>query len=101
VPDDSRLARALARELPVDADHVMLREQASAVLRSHMPFDMAVWATVDPLTAMWTSCVIDGAPRDEALEADVFANEYGVPDVLKLTDLAHRPGSVRGGTLPA
>ena len=100
MPDaGAQLARALVRALPADADHVTLREQASTVLRRYVGFDMAVWATVDPLTTMWTSCVIDGAPRDEALEAAVFANEYGVPDVLKITDLAHRPGAARGGTL--
>ena len=94
--DGSKLARALDRALPEDADHVALREQASALLRAHVGFEMAVWATVDPLTTMWTSCVVDGAPRDESLEADVFANEYGVPDVLKLTDLAH--GRTHGGS---
>jgi len=98
VPGD-RLRRVVERALPEDADHVSLREQASAALRPHVGFELAVWATVDPLTAMWTSCVIDGAPRDEALEADVFANEYGVPDVLKLTDLAHGPAAGRAGTL--
>ena len=69
------LAGRLERALSPDSDHVVLREQASAVLRSELGFDLAVWATVDPTTVMWTSCVLDGAPRDEDLEIGVFANE--------------------------
>ncbi|MEU2348680.1 helix-turn-helix transcriptional regulator [Modestobacter sp. NPDC049651] len=94
-----RLLRAFARGLPEDADHVELRRAAGALLRPHVGADLAVWATVDPLTTMWTSCVLDGAPRDEALEAAVFANEYGVPDVLKLADLAAAPRSAQAGSL--
>lgn len=94
-----RLAGAFERELPAQADHVTLRERASETLRPRLPYDLAVWATVDPLTTMWTSCVIDGGTRDEVLERQVFENEYGVPDVLKLRDLAHGSAAGRAATL--
>jgi DNA-binding CsgD family transcriptional regulator len=81
------------------ADHVLLREHASAQLRRFVGFDLAVWATIDPLTAMWTSCVVDGADRDVQLEAEVFANEYGDTDVLKLADLSAAHPTQRVGIL--
>lgn len=80
-------------------DHVELRRAAGAVLRRHLGFDVAVVATVDPTTLMWTHCVLDGMARDEQLEDEVFANEYSGEDVLTLTDLLGAPG--HAGTLRA
>ncbi|NBM19667.1 LuxR C-terminal-related transcriptional regulator [Streptomyces sp. GC420] len=85
---DRTLAGRLLGRLDGGQDHVALRRQASSLLRRHIGYDLAVWATVDPATVMWTSCVLDGMSRDEELENQVFANEYGQADVLKLTDLA-------------
>lgn len=82
------LAARLLRGLDRDLDHVALREQASALLRPAVGYDLAVWATVDPATVMWTSCVLDGARRDEDLESAVFRNEYLDRDVLTLRALA-------------
>lgn len=97
---DGSLADRLVRTLDRGLDHVTLREQASAVVRSSVGFDLAVWATVDPATVMWTSCVIDGAGRDEDLETAVFRNEYLDTDVLKLTALADGAlaGTLAGAT---
>ena len=81
------LDTAVERLAAAGLDHVDLRREAAEALRRHLDFDVAVLATVDPTTVMWTHCLIDGMPRDEGLEAAVFANEYGQEDVLKLTDL--------------
>jgi DNA-binding CsgD family transcriptional regulator len=90
--DPERAVRAVARATgPLEgggADHLELRRAAAGALRGQLGFDVAVWATLDPVTAMWTSCLLDGMDRDAALEAAVFANEYGQRDVLKLVDLA-------------
>ncbi|GIF49310.1 serine/threonine protein kinase [Asanoa ferruginea] len=83
-------------DLDVSLDHVDLRRQASEMLRDTVGFDLAIWAVLDPLTMMWASCVVDGGPHDHSLERELFANEYGQDDVLKLVDLV---GEQRLGTL--
>jgi serine/threonine protein kinase/DNA-binding CsgD family transcriptional regulator len=88
----------LAEHLDASRDHVELRQQASLLLRSAVGFDLARWSVLDPVTVIWTSCVIDGGQHDERFESELFANEYGQPDVLKLADLADGP---RIGTLSA
>jgi len=92
-----RLQTAIDRLARRAVDHVELRRQVAEVLRAQVGFDLAVVATVDPTTTMWTHCLLDGAERDEALEAAVFDNEYRHDDVLKLTDLRTAPGHI--GTL--
>jgi serine/threonine protein kinase len=86
----------LAGHLDASRDHVELRQQASLLLRSAVGFDLALWSVLDPVTLIWTSCVIDGSGYDERFESELFANEYGQPDALKLADLADGP---RIGTL--
>lgn len=84
-----RLERAVAALRRHEADHVELRARIAEILRRHIGFDVAVVATVDPTTAMWTHCLLDGMERDEALEEAIFENEYGEHDLLKLSDLLH------------
>jgi DNA-binding CsgD family transcriptional regulator len=88
------LETAVERLAAAGLDHVDLRREAGEALRRHLDFDVAVLATVDPTTVMWTHCLIDGMPHDANLEAGVFANEYGQDDVLKLTDLTEPQGLV-------
>jgi Protein kinase domain len=88
--DDSLVAR-LAHRLDPSLDHVELRRQASLLLRGVVGFDLAIWCVLDPVTLMWASCVVDGGPHDERLERELFANEYGQDDVLKLVELADGP----------
>jgi Protein kinase domain len=88
----------LGKHLDSTLDHVTLRRQASVLLRGVVPFDLAIWAVLDPVTLMWASCVVDGGPYDERFEHELFANEYGQDDVLRLVDLAEGP---RVGTLLA
>ena len=85
------LQAAFARLDRQALDHVELRRAAGAALRRHVGFEVAVLATVDPTTVMWTHCLLDGMDRDEELEAEVFRNEYGVADALKLVDLRSAP----------
>jgi hypothetical protein len=94
---DSYVAR-LGKHLDASLDHVTLRRQASMLLHGAVGFDLAIWAVLDPMTLMWASCVIDGGPYDEQLEHELFANEYGQEDALRLVDLAEGP---RVGTLSA
>ena len=95
------LAERLSAALDPTAGHAALRRTAAAVVERTVGHDLAVWATVDPATAMTTSCVLHGAERDEVLEAEVFAHEYGPdPDVLRFADLLAGPlvGTVRAAT---
>ncbi|RQW99773.1 hypothetical protein DKL51_07955 [Micromonospora globispora] len=88
----------LARHLDGSLDHVALRQQASVLLRGAVGFDLAIWTVLDPTTLMWASCVVDGGPHDEQFERELFANEYGQEDVLRIVDLAE---GARIGTLSA
>ncbi|MGN9812298.1 protein kinase domain-containing protein [Micromonospora sp. BQ11] len=81
----------LREHLDGDLDHVTLRRRASLLLRGAVGFDLAIWAVLDPMTLMWASCVIDGDLHDAGFEHELFANEYGQDDVLKLVDLADGP----------
>lgn len=92
-----RLRRAFDRLDREVVDHVELRRAAADVLRRHLGFDVAVMATVDPTTVMWTHCLLLGMDRDAELEEQVFHNEYLGGDLLGLTDLLRTPG--HGGTL--
>ncbi|MGC5018951.1 protein kinase domain-containing protein [Micromonospora sp. DT47] len=94
---DPYVAR-LAQHLDTSLDHVGLRQQASVLLRGTVGFDLAIWTVLDPTTLMWASCVVDGGPHDEQFEHELFANEYGQEDVLRIVDLAE---GARVGTLCA
>ncbi|GLZ45583.1 helix-turn-helix transcriptional regulator [Actinomycetospora sp. NBRC 106375] len=86
------LADRLLPALDPSAGHATLRRTAAGVVDRVVGHDLAVWATVDPATAMTTSCVLHGADRDPALEAEVFAHEYGAePEVLRFSDLLAGP----------
>ncbi|GAA1863064.1 serine/threonine-protein kinase [Asanoa iriomotensis] len=86
--------------LDMSLDHVSLRRQASVMLRETIGFDLAIWAVLDPATLMWAACVVDGGPHDHSLERELFANEYGQDDVLRLVDLTgdQRIGTLHGAT---
>jgi serine/threonine protein kinase len=101
VPGHDPYAARLAQHLDASLDHVNLRRQGSLLLRGAVGFDLAIWAVLDPVTLMWASCVVDGGPHDERFEHELFANEYGQDDVLKLVDLEtnQRIGTLHAGTL--
>jgi serine/threonine protein kinase len=85
-------------QLDPQLDHIALRRRAGLLLRGAVGFDLAIWCVLDPVTSLWASCLVDGGPYDERLEHELFANEYGQQDVLKLVELADGP---RVGTLSA
>ncbi len=97
-PRTGSFVERVGADLDVSLDHVDLRRQASAMLRESVGFDLAIWAVLDPVTLMWAACVVDGGPHDESFERELFANEYGQDDVLRLVDLC---GDQRIGTLDA
>jgi DNA-binding CsgD family transcriptional regulator len=88
---DGPYAERLARAIDPALDHVELRRRASALLRPTVDFDLALWVVLDPATLMWASCLVDGGPYDERFEYELFVNEYGQDDVLKIADLAGGP----------
>ncbi len=92
-----RLQRSFERLDREIVDHVEVRRAAGELLAAQIGFDAAVMATIDPTTLMWTHCVLVGMERDEALEEQVFHNEYSGGDVLTLNDLLRMPG--HAGTL--
>ncbi|HEX2772712.1 MAG TPA: serine/threonine-protein kinase, partial [Micromonosporaceae bacterium] len=100
-PGDPYVAR-LGRHLDASLDHVALRRLASLLLHGAVGFDLAIWAVLDPMTLMWSSCVIEGDAYDERFEHELFANEYGQDDVLSLVEVAEGPriatltGSLQG-----
>jgi DNA-binding CsgD family transcriptional regulator len=89
-PADPYAAR-LGTHLDASADHVSLRRQASLLLHGAVGFDLAIWAVLDPMTLMWSSCVIEGGPYDSEFEHELFVNEYGQDDVLTLVEVAEGP----------
>lgn len=95
------LVERLQRSLPAieaaaleGADHAALRGRIAAAVRRVIGFDVACTATVDPVTAMWTHCALDGMARDHAFEAQIFDAEYRQDDVGKLCEVARRPRPV-------
>lgn len=92
-----RLQRSFERLDREVVDHVEVRRAAGELLAKQVGFDVAVMATIDPTTVMWTHCVLVGMERDETLEERIFHNEYSGGDVLTLNDLLRMPG--HAGTL--
>lgn len=82
-------AAALAGE-----DHVQLRTRIARAVRRALGFEIACTATVDPVTAMWTHCALEGMERDHAFEARIFDAEYREHDVAPLAEVARRPRPV-------
>jgi DNA-binding CsgD family transcriptional regulator len=70
-----------------------LRDQALSRLRRAVPFDAAFWATVDPMTLLFTQPHQDEIPRETV--PYFIENEYLDDDVNKWTTLARDPVGVR------
>jgi DNA-binding CsgD family transcriptional regulator len=86
-----RLARA-------GLDHVTFLREADQVLRAAVPYDLAIWATVDPASLLLTSCTPVGDhpfPPDHQLE--IFEMEYLGVEPLTLKALVQRDRPI--GTL--
>ncbi len=88
----SDIARSVAARLErvgsTSADHLAAQRDALAAIRDVIGFDVGTFATVDPATVLWTSCVLHGLDEDPSREAFMFENEYLQDDLLKIADLA-------------
>jgi DNA-binding CsgD family transcriptional regulator len=69
-------------------DHLDAQHRALEVIRHVLPADALGFATIDPATVLWTSCVLNGIPSDPHSEAFMFHNEYRMNDLNKIVDLA-------------
>jgi DNA-binding CsgD family transcriptional regulator len=72
-------------------DHLDAQRQAFDLVREVIPFDAGSFATVDPATVLWTSCVLIGIEPDPVQERGMFENEYRQDDLHKIADLARQP----------
>jgi DNA-binding CsgD family transcriptional regulator len=73
-----------AQALEVD----VLRRRADAILREAVPYTVGAWATVDPGSLLFTSCVVCGAQPGPEFHQYVFENEWLHDDVNKFSTLA-------------
>jgi DNA-binding CsgD family transcriptional regulator len=80
-------------------DSFAFRERAIGDLRAALPFDAAAWWTIDPATALFTSCVFQPSPPDHAICAGVHGNELGDNDYNKFRVLAR--STAKAGVLSA
>jgi DNA-binding CsgD family transcriptional regulator len=80
-------------------DSFAYRERAIDGLRAALPFDAAVWWTIDPASTLFTSCVFQPSPPDHAICAGVHGNELGDTDYNKFRVLARR--TAKAGVLSA
>ncbi len=71
-------------------EHEALRLRIAAALRPAVGYDVACVATLDPVTAMFTHCALDGCERDHAFEAALFEAEYRTEDVAPMPEVARR-----------
>lgn len=87
---DARLGlRAQFVELGAQALEVdVLRRRADAILREAIPYTVGAWATVDPASLLFTSCVVCGTEPGPEFHRYVFENEWLHDDVNKFSTLA-------------
>ena len=78
----------LNRLAHVGLDSFAFRERAISDLHAALRFDAAAWWTIDPATALFTSCVFKPSPPDHAICAGVHQNELGDTDYNKFRVLA-------------
>src|SRR5262245_10763675 len=84
----SRLARA-------GLDHLTFQREADAVLRDAIGYDLAAWATIDPVTLLVTSCTpIGDDPFAPGHVLRTFELEYLDDEPLTLRALARRDRNV-------
>jgi DNA-binding CsgD family transcriptional regulator len=85
-----RATRIVARLTHEDRDLNELRHDLDRELRSLVGWDVAAWATTDPATMLFTSCVLIGRDEDLGLEARLFETEFGSDDRTSFASLARR-----------
>ncbi|MGE3289608.1 MAG: LuxR C-terminal-related transcriptional regulator [Pseudonocardia sp.] len=97
--DAGRAARTVSRLTHREPDLDRLRTDLDRALRALVGWDAAAWATTDPATLLFTSCVLCGRAEDTGLESRLFALEFARDDVNTFAELTRLPVPV--GTLRA
>jgi DNA-binding CsgD family transcriptional regulator len=84
----ARLSQQLVELGSGGLDPNALRRGADAILRRAVPYEVGAWATVDPASLVFTSCVVCGAETGAEFQRYVFENEWLHEDVNKFSALA-------------
>jgi DNA-binding CsgD family transcriptional regulator len=71
-------------------DYLTAQHEALSIIREVVPFEVGSFATVDPASVLWTSCVLSGMDQDPEREAFMFDNEYRQNDLHKIADLTRQ-----------
>jgi DNA-binding CsgD family transcriptional regulator len=90
----NRVQAAIARLARIGMtapDHLTAQAEALVLIREVVPYDVGSFATIDPATVLWTSCVLNGIEPDPRREMFMFDNEYRHDDLLKISTLAQSP----------
>lgn len=69
-------------------DHVGFLQEAHAILRRTMGFDVSSFATTDPATVLPTCCIMPELGHDPDGEVLIFRSEYLEEDFNRFADLA-------------
>jgi DNA-binding CsgD family transcriptional regulator len=80
------VARLTHRELGLDE----LRAALDGELRNLIGWDVASWATTDPATVLFTSCIVVGRDEDHEVESRLFALEFASLEPTSFAALARR-----------
>lgn len=81
----------LGRIAAAATDHVDFQSKSLDVIRTVVPFDVAIHTSIDPGTLLDTTCVPFGMPHDPQREMRHFELEYRDDTPLAYRDLARRP----------
>lgn len=86
------------RRVGVDGDHHAVRRAADDVLRATVAYDAGAWASIDPVTLLFTSCDVfaggEALPHDADREVGLFELEFEGVGPNCYLDLRRRPGRV-------
>jgi hypothetical protein len=80
------------RRLAAEAgDLSSVRADVDRLLRSHVAYDVASIATVDPATMLWTSCFVSGLPSDGERDREqlLYELEFAEADLNGYAELAN------------
>src|SRR5687767_13214941 len=89
-----RVVAEIIRRCHAGLDASTLAEEFIRSLQQVVPFDVALVATTDPATLLYTEAVLSEQSHANHL-LGFLANEYLDDDVMKYADLAHGPRRVQ------
>ncbi|MGN6689124.1 MAG: helix-turn-helix transcriptional regulator [Actinomycetales bacterium] len=94
--DPARWRARLVELCSAALDSAELRRDTDALLRQTVDYAVAAWATVDPSSLLFTSCIVTGMEETPGYHRYVFDNEWLHDDVNKYSQLA---SAEPGGTV--